>query len=71
MQDSKWATSLIKACTKYMIAVVYGSHGVYCLGMNNQIPKITSIPPSDNFGVITAFLNMRLKIGDFFDPNLY
>lgn len=54
-----------------MIAVVYGSHGVYCLGMNNQIPKITSIPPSDNFGVITAFLNMRLKIGDFFDENLY
>ena len=27
--------------------------------------------PGDNFGVITAFLNMRLKIGDFFDPNLY
>ncbi len=27
--------------------------------------------PSDNFGVITAFLNMRIKIGDFFDPELY
>jgi hypothetical protein len=27
--------------------------------------------PGNNFGVITAFLNMRLKIGDFFDPNLY
>jgi hypothetical protein len=27
--------------------------------------------PGDNFGVITAFLNMRLKIGDFFDENLY
>lgn len=27
--------------------------------------------PSDNFGVITAFLNMRIKIGDFFDPDLY
>ncbi len=27
--------------------------------------------PSNNFGVITAFLNMRIKIGDFFDPNLY
>lgn len=27
--------------------------------------------PSNNFGVITAFLNMRIKVGDFFDENLY
>jgi len=27
--------------------------------------------PGNNFGVITAFLNMRIKVGDFFDPNLF
>lgn len=27
--------------------------------------------PNENFGVITALLNMRIKVGDFFDPNLY
>lgn len=27
--------------------------------------------PSNNFGLISAFVNARIKIGDFFDKNLY
>ena len=27
--------------------------------------------PSNNFGVISAFINARFKIGDFFDKNIY
>ncbi|MEO8447712.1 MAG: hypothetical protein ABI528_09470, partial [bacterium] len=27
--------------------------------------------PSNNFGLISAFINARIKIGDFFDKNLY
>ncbi|MBK8984173.1 MAG: hypothetical protein IPM38_18110 [Ignavibacteria bacterium] len=27
--------------------------------------------PADNFGIISAFINFRLKIGDFFDKNIY
>jgi len=27
--------------------------------------------PTDNFGVITAFLNARFKVGDFFDKSVY
>ena len=27
--------------------------------------------PSNNFGIITAFINARVKIGDFFDKNIF
>ncbi len=27
--------------------------------------------PSNNFGVISAFINARIKVGDFFDKNIY
>ena len=27
--------------------------------------------PSNNFGVISAFINFRFKVGDFFDKNIY
>jgi len=27
--------------------------------------------PSNNFGIISAFINARIKVGDFFDKNIY
>lgn len=29
------------------------------------------LTPSNNFGIISAFINARIKVGDFFDKNIY